>query len=568
MKVMLHKNRGTHMKNHKVEKGCILAVILFVLLCIGGSFPVNAKETGRGRVLFISSYSYAWETIPQQIEGIKKSLGDDVTIDYKFMDTKNVDTAENVHLFYKSLSYYLSQVPAYDVVIVGDDAAYNFVLVYRKIFGNTPIVFEGVNNVSKALAMDYNPNVTGIIENQTYGNTIALAKKIYPEAAHIVAIVDNTVTGLSARKEFYSYKDEFPDLEFSDINASEFSQKDLIKSVESFDESTILLYILCSNDKDGNVYASAESVQMLSSRAHIPMFSGISIGMGKGLLGGEIVSHEEMGEIAGEMALKILNGEPCENMDVITDSPMTYCFDETVMKRFGISRSMLPDDAKIINHEETFMEQYGKVIRITSVIGGIMVLFIIWLVRDNMHKRKVNDTISSLNKKLNFMARYDALTALLNRRVFMEDLQYRIREKEPFGLIMFDMDNFKRINDVYGHNEGGAVLKEMAARAGALVDDIFEVYRLAGDEFVAIVQSGQAEVIDSYAMKILDTFKIPYQIAGGEQYLASSIGIAMYPKDGKNSTEVIAAADHAMYEVKKNGKNSRAFYDVDMEEQS
>lgn len=567
MKVMLHKNRGTHMKNHKVEKGCILAVILFVLLCIGGSFPVNAKETGRGRVLFISSYSYAWETIPQQIEGIKKSLGDDVTIDYKFMDTKNVDTAENVHLFYKSLSYYLSQVPAYDVIIVGDDAAYNFVLVYRKIFGNTPIVFEGVNNVSKALAMDYNPNVTGIIENQTYGNTIALAKKIYPEAAHIVAIVDNTVTGLSARKEFYSYKDEFPDLEFSDINASEFSQKDLIKSVESFDESTILLYILCSNDKDGNVYASAESVQMLSSRAHIPMFSGISIGMGKGLLGGEIVSHEEMGEIAGEMALKILNGEPCENMDVITDSPMTYCFDETVMKRFGISRSMLPDDAKIINHEETFMEQYGKVIRITSVIGGIMVLFIIWLVRDNMHKRKVNDTISSLNKKLNFMARYDALTALLNRRVFMEDLQYRIREKEPFGLIMFDMDNFKRVNDVYGHNEGDAVLKEMAARAGALVDDIFEVYRLAGDEFVAIVQSGQAEVIDSYAMKILDTFKIPYQIAGGEQYLASSIGIAMYPKDGKNSTEVIAAADHAMYEVKKNGKNSRAFYDAGMEKE-
>lgn len=568
MKVMLHKNRGTHMKNHKVEKGCILAVILFVLLCIGGSFPVNAKETGRGRVLFISSYSYAWETIPQQIEGIKKSLGDDVTIDYKFMDTKNVDTAENVHLFYKSLSYYLSQVPAYDVIIVGDDAAYNFVLVYRKIFGNTPIVFEGVNNVSKALAMDYNPNVTGIIENQTYGNTIALAKKIYPEAAHIVAIVDNTVTGLSARKEFYSYKDEFPDLEFSDINASEFSQKDLIKSVESFDESTILLYILCSNDKDGNVYASAESVQMLSSRAHIPMFSGISIGMGKGLLGGEIVSHEEMGEIAGEMALKILNGEPCENMDVITDSPMTYCFDETVMKRFGISRSMLPDDAKIINHEETFMEQYGKVIRITSVIGGIMVLFIIWLVRDNMHKRKVNDTISSLNKKLNFIARYDALTSLLNRRVFMEDLQYRIREKEPFGLIMFDMDNFKRINDVYGHNEGDAVLKEMAARAGALVDDVFEVYRLAGDEFVAIVQSGQAEVIDSYAMKILDTFKIPYRIAGGEQYLASSIGIAVYPKDGKNSTEVIAAADHAMYKVKKNGKNSRAFYDADMEEQS
>ena len=331
------------MKNHKVEKGCILAALLFVLLWIGGSFPVNAKETGRGRVLFISSYSYAWETIPQQIDGIRKSLGDDVTIDYKFMDTKNVDTAENVHLFYKSLSYYLSQVPAYDVVIVGDDAAYNFVLVYRKIFGNTPIVFEGVNNVSKALAMDYNPNVTGIIENQTYGNTIGLAKKIYPEAAHIVAIVDNTVTGLSARKEFYSYKDEFPDLEFSDINASEFSQKDLIKSVESFDESTILLYILCSNDKDGNVYASAESVQMLSSRAHIPMFSGISIGMGKGLLGGEIVSHEEMGEIAGEMRVTELKRRHTgstirwlPDLEVFTDIDIPLDYYQDVMKRQAV----------------------------------------------------------------------------------------------------------------------------------------------------------------------------------------------------------------------------------------
>ena len=556
------------MKDHKVEKGCILAALLLVLLCIGGSFPVNAKETGRRRVLFISSYSYAWETIPQQIEGIQKSLGDEVTIDYKFMDTKNVDTAENVHLFYKSLSYYLSQVPAYDVIIVGDDAAFNFALAYRqKLFGDTPIIFEGVNNSTKAWEMNQDPTITGVIENQTYENTIALAEKIYPKATHIVAILDNTVTGLGARKEFYSCRAMFPKLDFDEINTSELTQKEIIEQVEDLDENTILLYIICSNDKDGNVYASAESVQMLSSRAHIPMFSGISIGMGQGLLGGQIVSHEKMGEIAGEMAANVLDGESCENMDVVWDTPMIYCFDENVMKRFEISRSMLPDDAKIINHEETFMEQYGKVIRITSVIGVIMVLFIIWLVRDNMHKRKVNDTISSLNKKLNFMARYDALTSLLNRRVFMEDLQYRISEKEPFGLIMFDMDNFKRINDVYGHNEGDAVLREMAARTGVLVDYVFQVYRLAGDEFVAIVASGQTEIIDSYAMKILDTFKKPYQIADNEQYLASSIGIAMYPKDGKNSTEVIAAADHAMYVVKKNGKNSRAFYDAAMKKE-
>ena len=92
------------MKKNKIKKSCMIAAILFVLLCSGISSPVHAKEKERGRVLFISSYSYAWETIPQQIEGIRRALGDEVTIDYKFMDTKNVDTAENVHLFYKSLS--------------------------------------------------------------------------------------------------------------------------------------------------------------------------------------------------------------------------------------------------------------------------------------------------------------------------------------------------------------------------------------------------------------------------------------------------------------------------------
>ena len=166
------------MKKNKIKKSCMIAAILFVLLCSGISSPVHAKEKERGRVLFISSYSYAWETIPQQVEGIRRALGDEVTIDYKFMDTKNVDTAENVHLFYKSLSYYLSQVPAYDVVIVGDDAAFNFALAYRKkLFGDTPIVFEGVNNSEKALELNQEPDVTGVIENQTYEDTIKLAKK-------------------------------------------------------------------------------------------------------------------------------------------------------------------------------------------------------------------------------------------------------------------------------------------------------------------------------------------------------------------------------------------------------
>ena len=80
------------------------------------------------RVLFISSYSYAWETVPQQIEGIQEALSDEASIDYKFMDTKNLTSEESSELFYQSMRQYLSEVDAYDGVIVGDDAAFLFAL--------------------------------------------------------------------------------------------------------------------------------------------------------------------------------------------------------------------------------------------------------------------------------------------------------------------------------------------------------------------------------------------------------------------------------------------------------
>lgn len=113
-----------------------------------GGIPAYAEElvpdAGEitGRVLFISSYSYAWETVPEQIRGIKEALGAGVQLDYQFMDTKNVETAESEQLFYQTLTYYLKMVPAYDVVIVGDDAAFQFAMTYRdELFAQTPVVF-------------------------------------------------------------------------------------------------------------------------------------------------------------------------------------------------------------------------------------------------------------------------------------------------------------------------------------------------------------------------------------------------------------------------------------------
>lgn len=524
-----------------------------------------AEDESAGRVLFISSYSYAWETVPQQMEGIKEALGDAVVLDYKFMDTKNLDTEEGTRLFYESMRYYLQNVPKYDILIVGDDAAFNFALEYREeLFAETPIIFEGVNSVDTVEGVKEDPYVTGVIESLSYEDTIALASEMYPQATQIVGILDDTVTGQGERTEFYKNQSKFPNLEFREINASMLSQEELKQQVGELGEESILLYIMCSEDGDGNTYASAEAVEMLTSCAKIPTFSIVSHAMGKGFLGGEIVSQKQMGWIAGAMAMQILNGEECSNIPIVESSPKTYCFDENVMKRFGIKRDELPFQVEIINHEETFIERNQSMIRIALVIGFILLLMIGFLAADNVHKRRMNEVISKTNETLAHSARHDPLTQLLNRRVFMEDLQRKISQKQPFGVIMYDLDNFKRINDVYGHNEGDVVLKEMAARSEVLSDTRFTPYRLAGDEFTAIVSSGERNVVENYARELMEAAKNPYQLKETEEYLHSSIGMAMWPEDGNDLTELIASADKAMYYIKNHGKNGIAFYEKGM----
>lgn len=143
---------------------------LAVLIGIGTigtvSMKAEAQNLNQGkRVLFISSYSYGWDTVQTQIEGIKAGVDEKTTVDYEFMDTKRFRTKESTEMFYTMLKYHLDHSDPYDVVIVGDDAALRFAMAFREdLFDGIPIVFEGVNDEEYALEAAKNPLVTGILE--------------------------------------------------------------------------------------------------------------------------------------------------------------------------------------------------------------------------------------------------------------------------------------------------------------------------------------------------------------------------------------------------------------------
>ena len=158
------------------------------------------------------------------------------------------------------------------------------------------------------------------------------------------------------------------------------------------------------------------------------------------------------------------------------------------------------------------------------------------------------------------MALYDALTGLPNRELFQDRVQRSLlrakREQNHFALMYMDLDKFKEANDTYGHAAGDYLLKEVAGRITDCVRETDTVVRFGGDEFVVLLETVENRLgALGVAEKIRLALAEPYEWQEHEIELSVSIGIALFPEQGEDITQLLAAADEAMYKAKKRGKN-------------
>jgi diguanylate cyclase (GGDEF)-like protein/PAS domain S-box-containing protein len=159
-------------------------------------------------------------------------------------------------------------------------------------------------------------------------------------------------------------------------------------------------------------------------------------------------------------------------------------------------------------------------------------------------------------------ARHDALTGLLNRRAFMELLPQALaradRSGKPLVLLFLDLDGFKAVNDTLGHEAGDALLRHAGAMLLQCVRQTDSVVRLAGDEFVVVLENLSASAADGHivAEKILAELSAPLQLPHGQARVSASIGMAVYaPGSGQTPSALIHEADRWMYQAKQAGKS-------------
>ena len=173
------------------------------------------------------------------------------------------------------------------------------------------------------------------------------------------------------------------------------------------------------------------------------------------------------------------------------------------------------------------------------------------------------------NKQLRHLASHDALTGL-PKRILLEDrltqaMIHAQRDGRIFALMMVDLDRLKLINDAFGHRAGDELLQEVARRLSRIIRDVDTLVRVAGDEFLMIVNPIDAPVdAQQVAMCALDALRAAVRIDGVETHTSASIGIAFFPRDGTTIESLIARAGAAMTFAKKCGRNNAQCFEPGM----
>jgi len=223
-------------------------------------------------------------------------------------------------------------------------------------------------------------------------------------------------------------------------------------------------------------------------------------------------------------------------------------------------------DGRAVVAEESATSDAGKQVFLTSHqpvrIAG----------RDLMLSSSADITEQkALEETLFRSAYFDELTGLPSRRV-MEHRVNKLLQQEGqagFALAFLDIDNFKQINDYYGHAIGDALLVEMTRRLGMTLRESDMLSRISGDEFLLLLHPVQSQdEVAEFLHFMLERIRAPFFIDGSETFASISVGVSLYPEHGQSYEALRQNADIAMYRVKNEGKGAAIFFDSSMEREA
>jgi len=362
---------------------CILAI---GLLCVDSNDNIAGTEPTR--VLLISSYHPGFPTFFQQVHGVTSILSTKgILLDVEFMDKKRFADDENESLFLELLSFKIHRTRPYDVVMTADDDALLFMLKHRQnLFPAQPLVFFGVNDIAGARELNGRAGITGVIEAVSMKETVRMMLDLLPKTEKVLALVDTTPSSVGDVSTFRTLSAAFPQVAFSELSLGDHSFKEFAKALQEIDNKTAVLLLSAYVDKEAARMLFGDSLRLILDNLRQPVFHLWYHGMGDGMIGGKVISHEQQGKAAAELVLRILTGEPAESIRVIEESPNITIVDYNVLKKFGLEKNKIVNEAIVLNNPFSFYKRYKYHLLIGIIFllsQTFIILYLFFMVRKN-----------------------------------------------------------------------------------------------------------------------------------------------------------------------------------------
>jgi PAS domain S-box-containing protein len=370
-----------------------LLAAIFLFLALPAAAPAQPPD-----ILILHSYHMGQVWTDGVMAGMQKVLGphgEDLRLHVEYMDTKRYhDPVYLTEMLDLLLTYKLQRLH-FDLLLLSDNDALNFAVRHRHgLFADTPIVFCGINNFQPEMIAGVS-DITGVAEYPNFSETIRLALRFHPQTQGVV-VIGNTrnETDLQNYQLFLEAVPEFSDrLAFE--HWDDLPMNELADHLADLPPDTLVFINGLITDEAGLTLPFVESNQRIREVTDAPLYSGWDFFLGDGIVGGRLVSSRRHGQLAAQLALRVLNGEDADSIPVITEGTNEYMFDDRQLRRLGISHRELPPGSIIINRPDPFLHlSRGEVflgLALAAILSLLLLVLFLTMARQRRAERELRE---------------------------------------------------------------------------------------------------------------------------------------------------------------------------------
>ncbi|MBI5064414.1 MAG: diguanylate cyclase [Desulfatitalea sp.] len=543
-------------------------VVLFLLLVLLIASQAHAQEPRKVLVLHAYHQGREWtDRISEGIHSVFAPFDHDIHLHFEYLDVQRNNRADYLPALATFYGFKFKDF-RFDAVIAADDDALNFVRSYGSAFvPGAPVVFCGVN-WSDSETPSMGENETGVVEQLGHQATLSLMLQLHPHCKRILFLMnkeDIQEMFVDQMKSMLALLEPQVAVEvWRDVDRAELPARLVGLTADD------LIYLLAFDHDRGDSDAPANDLIHLVMRwSPAPVYSPLDFYLGKGSVGGMITSGVRQGELAAQMALRVLSGQPVKAIAAVTRSPNQYMFDGRKLKQYGLKSSRLPPGSVVIHGQPLFWNRHG--ILFLAVAAGLLVVAVIllgFMLRQKDKQRllaqnnveldgRVKEKSAQLllaSQRLKKQSLVDSVTGMPNRRHIFQRLSEEIKKSQrynqPLCILLFDIDGFKPINDQYGYLTGDKVLRDVVQTIRRSLREIDLVGRYGGEEFLVVMPNTTIDMARHCGARIRRAI-LALQWEQGQVRVTVSGGLA---QAGEHSpADLIALADERVRIAKQVG---------------